>query len=143
MSGKPHEFTVETLQPSQLAFIRRDDILRFLKENGDACLQAATHLSRDCQSAYEVIRAIGLAHSASEKLAKLLLQWSADGKMIDGGAIRVKLALTHEEIAQLIGTSRETVTRILGDFKKHNVAELTGSTRFVRNKLALEKSAIS
>ncbi len=143
VSGKPHEFTVETLQPSQLAFVRRDDFLRFIKEHGDACLQAAAHLSRDCQSAYEVIRAIGLAHSASEKLARLLLQWSADGKAIEGGAIRVKLALTHEEIAQLIGTSRETVTRILGDFKRHHVAELTGSTLLVHNKQALEKSALS
>lgn len=141
VSGKPHEFTVETLQPSQLAFIRRDDFLRFIKEHGDACLQAAAHLSRDCQSAYEVIRAIGLAHSASEKLARLLLQWSSDGKVIEGGVVRVKLALTHEEIAQLIGTSRETVTRILGDFKKQHVAELTGSTLLVRNKAALEKAA--
>ncbi len=141
VSGKPHEFTVETLQPSQLAFIRRDDFLRFIKEHGDACLQAAAHLSRDCQSAYEVIRAIGLAHSASEKLARLLLQWSADGKVIEGGVIRVKLALTHEEIAQLIGTSRETVTRILGDFKRHHIAELTGSTLLVRDKAALERSA--
>lgn len=142
VSGKPHEFTVETLQPSQLAFIRRDDFLRFIKEHGDACLQAAAHLSRDCQSAYEVIRAIGLAHSASEKLARLLLQWSSDGKVVEGGLIRVKLALTHEEIAQLIGTSRETVTRILGDFKRAHIAELTGSTLLVRNRAALEKSAI-
>jgi len=140
VTGKAHELTVETLQPSQLAFIAREDFLRFLKEHADACLQAATNLSRDCQSAYDVIRSIGLSHSASEKLARLLLQWCTDGKLVDG-SIRVKLALTHEEIAQLIGSSRETVTRTLSEFKKKHVAELAGSTLHVQNKAALERLA--
>lgn len=138
ISGKPHEVTVETLQPSQLAYVRREDFLRFLNEHGDACLRAAEHLARDCQSAYEVIRSIGLSHSVSEKLARLLLQWSTDGRVVDG-VIRMKLALTHEEMAQLIGTSRETVTRSLSEFKRNRVLELNGSTLLIKNKAALEK----
>ncbi|HZQ22756.1 MAG TPA: Crp/Fnr family transcriptional regulator [Terriglobales bacterium] len=140
VSGTAHELTVETLQPSQLAYISREDFLRFLKENGDACLQAAQHLSRDCQSAYDVIRSIGLSHSASEKLARLLLQFSADGRVSDG-VTRVKLALTHEEMAQLIGSSRETVTRIMSDLKKRQIAELSGSTFVLRNRTSLENIA--
>jgi CRP/FNR family transcriptional regulator, cyclic AMP receptor protein len=138
VSGKPYELAVETLQPSQLAFIGRDDFLRFLKSHGDACLQAATQLSHECQSAYDVIRSIGLSHSVSEKMARLLLQWSSDAKVVDG-AIRLKLSLTHEEMAQLIGTSRETVTRTLSQFKKQRVLELAGSTLVIRNKAALEQ----
>ena len=138
VSGKPYELTVETLQPSQLAFVSREDFLRFLKEHGDASLQAATQLSNDCQSAYEVIRSIGLSHSITERVAHLLLQWSAEGTVVDG-AIRVKLALTHEEMAQLIGTTRETVTRTLSQFKKQRILELKGSTLLIRNKAALER----
>lgn len=141
ISGKPHEVTVETLQPCQLAFIRREDFLRFLNEHGDACLRAAEHLARDCQSAYEVIRSIGLSHSVSEKLARLLLQWSTDGRVVDG-VIRMKLALTHEEMAQLIGTSRETVTRTLSEFKKQRLLELNGSTLLIKNKAALERMVV-
>ena len=48
-------------------------------------------------------------------------------------------ALTHEEIAQIIGTSRETVTRVLADFRKRQVAVLKGSTLTIRNKSVLEK----
>jgi len=142
VTGKPHEVTVEILQPSQLVFIRRDDFLRFLSEHGDACLHAAEHLARDCQSAYDVIRSIGLSHSVSERLARLLLQWSSDGRAVDG-AIRMKLALTHEEMAQLIGTTRESVTRALSDFKKQRILELTGSTLVIRDKGALEKLVLS
>jgi CRP/FNR family transcriptional regulator, cyclic AMP receptor protein len=138
VSGKPHEVTVETLQPCQLIFIHRDDFLRFMNEHPDACLRAAEHLAQDCQLAYEVIRSIGLSHSVSEKLARLLLQWSTDARVVDG-SIRLKIALTHEEMAQLIGTTRETVTRTLSEFKKQHVLELKGSTLLIRNKPALER----
>lgn len=138
ITGRPHEVTAETLQPSQLTFIRREDLLRLLDEHPDACLRAAEHLANDCQSAYELIRSIGLSHSVSEKLARLLLQWSADGRVSDG-VIRMKIALTHEEMAQLIGTSRETVTRTLSEFKKRHLLELTGSTLVIRNKAALQR----
>src|SRR5579872_6868340 len=111
VSGKPYELTAETLQPSQLNFVKREDFLKFLQEHGDACLRAAQHLSQNCQSAYDMIRSLGLSHSVTEKMARLLLEWSEQGEGTKDG-IRIKLALTHEEIAQLVGTSRETVTRV-------------------------------
>ena len=140
MSGRAHEVTAETLQPCQLAFIGREDFLRFVKRQGDACLRAAQHLSRDCQSAYDSIRSIGLSSSVSQKLARLLLQWAGEGT-VSNGVIRAKSTLTHEEIAQLIGSSRETVTRTLGEFRKRKVAELNGSTLVVRSKAELEALA--
>jgi CRP/FNR family transcriptional regulator, cyclic AMP receptor protein len=140
VTGRRYELTVETLQPCQLAFISTTDFLPFIKRHGDACLYVAQQLSNDCQSAYEVIRSIGLSHSVTEKVARLLLQWSVDGHT-SGGAIRLKLALTHEEVAQLIGSSRETVTRILGELRKRNVLELNGSTLVILNKAALERMA--
>ena len=47
--------------------------------------------------------------------------------------------LTHEEIAQLIGTSRETVTRVLSEFREKKFAQLRGSTLMIMNRLELEK----
>ena len=138
VSEKPHDLTAETLQPCQLDFVKRDDFLKFLQSHPDACLHAAQHLSQDCQSAYEMIRSLGLSHSVSEKLARLLLEWASGGEETKEG-IRIKIALTHEEIAQLIGTSRETVTRVLGEFREKQFAQLRGSTLLIRNKAALEK----
>lgn len=137
VTGKPYELTVQTLQPSQLAFINGAQFLRFIKEDVDVCLYVAQQLGRECQSAYEVIRSIGLSHSVSEKLARLLLQWSGDGPFTDD-SIGFKISLTHEEIAQLIGTTRETVTRTLGELKKRRVLEVTGSTLLIRNRAALQ-----
>src|SRR5581483_4811050 len=93
VSGKPYELTAEALQASQLNFVRREDFLRFLNEHGEACLKAAQHLSQNCQTAYDLIRSLGLSHSVSEKMARLLLEWAEDGDQTNGG-IRIKLALT-------------------------------------------------
>jgi CRP/FNR family transcriptional regulator, cyclic AMP receptor protein len=138
VSGKPYELTAETLQPCQMDFVKRDDFLKFLQNHAEACLSAAHHLSQNCQSAYEMIRSLGLSHSVSEKLARLLLEWASDGEQTKEG-IRIKIALTHEEIAQLIGTSRETVTRVLGEFRDKQFAQLRGSTLLITNRAALEK----
>jgi CRP/FNR family transcriptional regulator len=60
ITGKPYELTVETMQPSRLTFVERNDFLRFLRGHNDACLQTARQISRDCQDAYEVVRSLGL-----------------------------------------------------------------------------------
>jgi CRP/FNR family cyclic AMP-dependent transcriptional regulator len=138
VTGKPYELTVETMQPCQLNFVSREDCLPFLRNHRDACLLAAQHISRDFQDACNVIRSIGLSHSISERLAKFLLESSAEGQ-IANGIVRAKLALTHEDIAQLIGTSRESITRTLSEFRKKEIVELRGSTLIIRNKPALER----
>ncbi len=140
LTGMPYDITVETLQPCQLAFIPREEFLRFMREHNDASFQVAQHLGRDCQMAYEVIRSIGLSNSAAEKLARFLLEWAGDGRS-SAGAIRVKLTLTHEEMAQLIGCSRETVSRTLGEFKRQRMVEINGSTLVLRDLTALQDLA--
>jgi CRP/FNR family transcriptional regulator len=138
VSGTPYEMSAETLHPCQLNFIKRDDFLRFLKENGDACMKAAEHLSNSCQNAFEQIRSLGLSRSAKEKLARVLLEWAASAETTGNGC-RVKLAMTHEEIAQMIGTSRETVTRILGEFRAKKLAVIKGASLLITNRAGLER----
>lgn len=138
VSGSPYEMTAETLHPCQVNFVKREDFLKFLRDHGDACMQAAHHLSTSMQSAYEQIRSLGLSHSAREKLARVLLEWAVTGEETKDGT-RVKLAMTHEEIAQMIGTSRETVTRILAEFKTKQYAQIKGSNLVIRNRAALER----
>jgi CRP/FNR family transcriptional regulator, cyclic AMP receptor protein len=126
------------MQPSQLDYVNREDFLRFLKEHGDACLHAAQHISRDCQAAYDVIRSIGFFRSVSGRVAKFLLASAIDGRVSDG-VLHSRLSLTHEDLAQLVGTSRETITRTLAEFRKKDMVELKGSTLIIHNRPALER----
>ena len=86
------------MQPCQLNFVGRDDFLRFLKEHADASLHATQHLARDCSDSYGVVRTIGLSHSVSERFARFLLDTAAAGE-VSHGTVRVRLAMTHEEIS--------------------------------------------
>ena len=79
---------------------------------------------------------MGLSASVSEKLAKLLLEFAAGGKETKEGT-RIKLPLTHEEIAAFVGTTRETVTRTLSEFKSQNLVVLQGSTLLIHDRAAL------
>jgi CRP/FNR family cyclic AMP-dependent transcriptional regulator len=143
VSGKTYELTAEAVDPCQVNFIKREDFLRFLREHSEACLRVAEQLSEKYNSACREIRALGLSHSAGEKLAKLLLEWSVRNGEATKTEPRLKLALTHEEIAQMIGTSRETVTRLFADMKKRQIVQSKGSTLLIRNKAALKAMAIA
>jgi CRP/FNR family cyclic AMP-dependent transcriptional regulator len=138
VSGKPYEVTAETLEPSQANFVNRSDFLNFLRGHGDAALRIAEELSNNYHAAYSEVRALGLSTSASEKLSRLLLEWSDKGKR-SGENLRVTVSLTHEEIAQLIGVSRETVTRSFGELKRKQLIQVKGSTLIIRDKAALQK----
>jgi len=132
--GKPYEVSAETIEPSQLNFIKRDDFLKFLGSHSDACMHTAQQLSEKYHSAQREIRSLGLSQTTSEKLARLLLNWcDSTGEETTRG-VRLKVLLTHEEIAQMIGTTRETVTRLLSDFKRKKIIDVKGSSLFVMDK---------
>jgi CRP/FNR family cyclic AMP-dependent transcriptional regulator len=137
ITGGRYELTVETMQPCQLDFVAREDMLRFLKNHADACFHATQHLARDCSDSYGVARTMGLSHSVSERFARFLLDTAAAGS-VSNGTVRVRLAMTHEEISQLVGTSRETITRLLSEFRRNEMAELEGSTLIIHNHPALK-----
>ncbi len=138
ISGRPYEVTADVIEPTQANFISRPDFLNFLRDYGDAALRVAQELSETYQSAFAEMRSIGLSHSAGEKLARFLLDWSANHKS-ENGSVKFSLTLTHEEIAQMIGASRETVTRLFADFKKKNLLQIKGSSVTIKDRSGLER----
>lgn len=139
ISGIPHDTRAETGQPCQLNFVKRDDFLRFLTQHGDACMHAAIQMSRECQQAYQHQRSFTMT-TATQRVARLMLEWSHDESGM-ATAHGIKVALTHDEIGQIIGMSRETVTLTLATFRKQHVAELHGSTLLIQNMGAIHKLA--
>jgi CRP/FNR family cyclic AMP-dependent transcriptional regulator len=137
VSGKPYEATAETQEPCHVTFVRREGLARLMREHSELALRVAEHLSETYASACREIRALTLPRSAADRLANLLLERSVKaGDTRHPG--RLTLELTHEEIAQMIGTSRETVTRLFADFKKKELIEKNGSTVVIRKPAVLE-----
>lgn len=130
ISHRDYETSVETLEPCQVNFIRAEDFLNMITNDREAMLSAAVQLSADYFEAQRELRTFGLARNTGEKLARLVLDWCATGEKTSRG-VRLKVLMTHEEIAQMIGTTRETVTRLLSDLKKNRLIEVKGSTFLV------------
>ena len=141
VSGTPYEATVETLEPSQANFISQAEFLRFIQEHPDVGLRVARQLTHNCKCAYGEIRSLGLSNSVPEKLAKLILQWAEhplEFALKKSNETAIRVTLTQEEIAQLTGTSRETVSRVLGGFRKKGWLRVKGATWTIVNKQALQ-----
>jgi len=143
ITGAPYEMTAQTLQASRVSFVKREDLLRLMRNNPEACVAATQRLSRTCHEAYSQVGSVGFSQSASEKLARFLLALSTENGCEKDGCdtLRVELDLTHDEIAQAIGASRETVTRALANFRKKQLANLTRTMLLVKNRPELEKIA--
>jgi len=110
ISGGEYELTAETAMPCQVNYVSREPLMDLLQRYGEAGLRSAQALSREFQAVYRDVHDLILARSSAGRLAKLLLSWtppSANGK-----EVRVSSGLTHEEMAQMIGASRETVTSV-------------------------------
>ena len=96
-------------------------------------------LARKTNSTFDDVHDLLLARSSTEKLARLFLSWVAnEPRNVD---LRVMSDFTHEEIAQMIGSSRETVTRLLNEMRRKELIRLEGSTLVIPNRVALQAIA--
>ena len=127
VSTVPYEVSAQTLEPAEVNFLPRADFLRFLQSYGEVALRVAQHLSLELRRAYNQVARIALAPSARAKLAGLLLDWADRDAQPASKGVRFQLLLTHEEIGELIGSSRETVTRLLSEFRRRGLIQIKGS----------------
>jgi CRP/FNR family transcriptional regulator len=139
--GTNYEMTAETASACQLDFIGRQDLMNLLQSQSEVGVHAALWLSREFQSAYRDIHELVLARSSSGKLARLLLACAPPG-LRPLEELHLPSAMTHEEMAQRIGSSRETVTRVLSALKKKKLIRLEGATLVIRDRTGLEALAV-
>lgn len=138
LSGKAYELTAEALEPVQANFIPREAFLHFLHEHGEAAVRVSQILSEIYHATLLEVRYLGFSSSTSEKLARFLLDLPAT-PVQGNGHLRAILALTHKEIGETIGASRETVTRLFAHFKREGLIEVHGSSVIIMSKSHLEK----
>jgi CRP/FNR family transcriptional regulator len=136
-----YEMTAETATACQLNFVGRRDLMALLQNHSEVGTHAAQWLSREFQSAYRDMHELVLARSSSGKLARLLLSCAPRGVQISN-ELHLRSIMTHEEMAQRIGSSRETVTRLLSHLKKKRLIRLEGATLIIRDRTGLEALAV-
>jgi CRP/FNR family transcriptional regulator len=140
LCNKAQETTVEAVYTSKVAVVAASDFRNFLLRHPDAYAVVSEELGREFTKACEQLRTVVLSSSAPQKLARLLLDWSKGGQVTEMGA-KFRFCMTHEELGECIGASRETVTRVMTTFKSKNLVMLNGSVLTIPNPRALEHFA--
>jgi CRP/FNR family transcriptional regulator, cyclic AMP receptor protein len=138
MSGGRHEFTAETLDDCRISFVDRDAFRQFIRQHNDACARVIQQLASKCSAARNRVRSLVFSRSAESRLARLLLDWSTADFESGGQAQSVMPPLSHGSVAEMIGTSRETVTRLLKKLKHHRIVEIIGQHITIRDATALK-----
>lgn len=139
ISESCYEVTAETILPTRVKYIQRNEFLFFLQRHGEASLQAAESLSEDYEAALFNARRLAISGTVAGRLAGLLLDWgraAATGNKVE---MRFTMVYSREELANLVGSSRESVTRALGSFKKDNLIQMRDSSVLIISPDRLER----
>ena len=137
------EVTAEVLEICQVNFVPKDAFVSLIKQDPAICLSAVRQLGSSYQTAHKMICSLGLSESVFVKLGKLLLSWgppSSNGNGNGNGHASVHVPFTHEEIAEMIGTTRETVTRSLRLMRERGLVTLRASEMVIHDQDALRAS---
>jgi CRP/FNR family transcriptional regulator, cyclic AMP receptor protein len=144
LTDMPHESTAETIEPTHADFVRKAPFLRLLKTSAHLSQIVVAQLSSNCKEAYATIRCLGLSGSVPERLARLMLQWAESplpNQNADKSNLCFRVTLTHEEISQFVGSTRETMSRILGGFRDKKWITMNGSIWTINNESAIRRLA--
>jgi CRP/FNR family transcriptional regulator, cyclic AMP receptor protein len=136
-----HEVTAEAIERCQVKAMRKQEFVDFLGRHGIASMHAAQSLSGEYLTVFHDAKRLALSGSAAGRLARLLLDWAratANGR----AELKFTMALTHEEIANMAGTSRETVTRLLNQFRRDGWLTIRGASMTITNAEQLERLTV-
>ena len=135
--GRPCELTAETLEPSHIKVITREGFRQWLRAHPELAFQIAQELAEEYNNTCQQLRTMLLSHTAAQRLARTLLQFVRNAVPNKDG--RVPFTVTHQQMAEMIGSSRETVTRLISSFRQKGLIELENSTLLVRDRDALRE----
>lgn len=136
----PRAATATAIAPSRLLELRHDDLMVFLRTRPDLSAQLLQGLAR-CLRKTNAALADLVFSDVPGRVAKALLDLAARFGVPTDDGIRVVHDLTQEELAQLVGASRETVNKALAEFGNRGWIRLEGRAVLIIDKARLERRA--
>jgi CRP/FNR family transcriptional regulator/CRP/FNR family cyclic AMP-dependent transcriptional regulator len=137
LDNEPRSATVIATEPLEIVTIWRSDFLQILSENFSITKKVLAELSKRLRSASNRIESLATM-DVYGRLARFFLELAQEsGKSLDNGYVAVTRP-THQAIANMIGTSRETVSRLIHELMKQNLLLSEGKTIYLR-KTAIDQ----
>lgn len=140
VTGRPHATTADLIFPAEISSIRRRDFLAFLERRPEAAWAVMREMGLEAERLHGRLRMMGLSNTVPGRLAGLILEWSSLRQETKCGQ-RIHVPMTHYEIGDSIGASRESVTRAINELQKDGVIEVRGAIVTILNLDELEMRA--
>jgi len=126
LDGLTRSATVTAIEESELFLIQRNDFLNLLREFPEISISLLQELTKRLRTADAKIKALSLK-DAEGKVATVILQLADDIGKIKHGKVEIEKLPLQQDLANMAGTSRETISRTLHSFAKKGLIELDGS----------------
>jgi CRP/FNR family transcriptional regulator len=140
---RTYETTVKTLELCRTDFIPQAQLIDLIEQSEAGARAILKILSRELRDMTDRAKLVLLPQTVSGRLARLLLEWSKEHDSGTSHPVQLNKVLTHEQVAQMICSSRETVTRLLSTFSRQGVICITSDSILIRDRLAMERLAQS
>lgn len=129
----PYPATAQVVEDAVLYGLRVDDFLPLVPTSATLAANAFKVVGQRLRLARDLAHDLAV-HNTHGRLASLLL------KMVEEkGSARFALGLTHQDLAGMIGTSRETVTRVLADFRRTGCIQIEGEETVILSDTKLRE----
>jgi len=139
LDGKPRSASVVSIEDSELCLLRRNDFNRLVEKHPGIALKLLKELTSRLRKADERIESLALL-DVSGRIAGILLQIAEEsGKRAPDGGVIIQSRPTHQELANMVGTTRETVTRILNQMEHNNYIVMSGKSVTILNPEMLKR----
>lgn len=138
LSKMPYEVTAQAIERTQLATFEQQDFLNFIQHHAEASLHAAESLSNEYRSALADATRLALSTSIAGRVAHLLLELVVENETTRDAQPKIHMSLRHEDLASMVGSSRESITRVLNGLRRNGVISIKGADMTILSKEALE-----
>lgn len=138
LNNSPYEVTAQAIEPTQLKTFQRKDFLDFIKRDLEGSLHAAKSLNEEYRSALNDACRMALSSSIAGRVVHLLFELAVESGVREDSCPEISMALKHEDLASMMGSSRESVTRTLNDLRRQGLISIKGTKITILRKEALE-----
>lgn len=132
IDGMARSATVATIEESELFMIERTDFLNLLKKHPEVAIALLKELTKRLRDADLKIKSLSLK-DAEGKVATIILQLADEMGKIRQGIVEIEKLPLQQDLANMAGTSRETISRTLHSFAKRELIELEGNKLRILN----------
>ncbi len=140
LDSEPRSATVSSLEPCQALIVSREQFLQFIPRHPELVMKILTTLILRLRKADEKISRLVFA-DAYEKVASVLMELIEERKVPLDVGTEVPLSFTRKELADLVGLSRETLTRVIAGFQRAGLVRIERRHIVIINPARLKREA--